>query len=425
MGFKAGNNQYFLLFRVAGKAQWRTSQVNNLLDNLGLVATPYMDHPKIIGFTHNDMDNHEFVKLIKQSHSSKDADRFHWVSDSTASKVYQKLAANLSVPIMASEGSQRERKAPERLQMIEEPKKHKRQEPSSDKVQYMTESDEEPVAPPAIVPTDEEVAARLVGCREKALDDFVPEKRARLDNECDIEAYATREEMEEIHMKDLNAHDEEVLDNYVTENVAKTLAGIRSFVCEHLKFAQGKKLVPDDIYDRYDRVCGVLSRNVLRRYLNRVVLAEIPGATYGTSVFGGRKTGFGHVELVAVAPETVTPVVQATVPDLPVAAPPGLIDPAAGEPEQPVVKATYMPNFAAVYSEANVELKRLEAHLVDKDKQIADKDKHLADKDKHLVDKDKHLADKDAEIKRMEAHLAEKDRALKGALAALAAISNS
>jgi len=67
------------------------------------------------------------------------------------------------------------------------------------------------------------------------------------------------------------------------------------------------------------------------------------------------------------------------------------------------------------------------------------KDKHLADKDatiKRLAEaKDKHLADKDAEIKRvMEAkdkhladkdkQLAEKDRALKAAMAALAALSN-
>jgi hypothetical protein len=40
--------------------------------------------------------------------------------------VYLKLAANLSVPIMASEGLQRERKAPNRLQMVEEPKKPRR-----------------------------------------------------------------------------------------------------------------------------------------------------------------------------------------------------------------------------------------------------------------------------------------------------------
>ena len=243
MGFKAGNNQYFILFKVAGKARWRTLQVNNLLDNLGLVPVSYMDHPKIIGFPHHDMDNHEFVKLIKQSHGSGDADRFHWVSDSTASKVYLKLAANLSVPIMASEGSQRERKAPDRLQMIEEPKKPRRQEPSSDQVQCSadTESDEDeepdavpssgPVPPPEMVqpaavpsadvlPADEEIAAQLVRCREKAmsvdkrpmvdgqtLDDFVPEKRARVDDHCaqvdDIEAYATREKMEEAHKKDL------------------------------------------------------------------------------------------------------------------------------------------------------------------------------------------------------------------------------
>ncbi|MFO0006840.1 MAG: hypothetical protein ACK559_37560, partial [bacterium] len=65
--------------------------------------------------------------------------------------------------------------------------------------------------------------------------------------------------------------------------------------------------------------------------------------------------------------------------------------------------------FSAVYSEAekSVEIKRLEAHL---------------------ADKDKHLADKDAEIKRLEEvfrlHLAEKDKSLKAALAAVQALSN-
>jgi len=32
-----------------------------------------------------------------------------------------------------------------------------------------------------------------------------------------------------------------------------------------LKYASGKKLNPNDIYDRYDEVCGVVSRNVINR----------------------------------------------------------------------------------------------------------------------------------------------------------------
>jgi len=183
MGFKAGNNQWFILFRVAGKdGKWRTSQVNNLLDNLGIVATAYMDHPKIIGFAQHDKDNHEIVKLIEQAHSSGSSDCVHWASDSTTSKVFKKLTANLRVPIMASQGSQRERKAPERFKPVEELKKPCR---CAD-----TESDD--------VPADEEIAAQLVRCREKAgrandeaLDDFVPDKRARVD---DVESFANVEE---------------------------------------------------------------------------------------------------------------------------------------------------------------------------------------------------------------------------------------
>ena len=109
-------------------------------------------------------------------------------------------------------------------------------------------------------------------------------------------------------------------------------------------------------------------------------------------------------------PAVDVPVVQATfltVVDPFVVAPPEAVaqdppeavaqDPPAGAPEQPVVEAMYMPNFSAVYEkvETSAEIKRLEAHLSDKDKQIADKD---------------------AEIKRLEElfrlHLAEKDAAL-------------
>ena len=190
MGFKAGNNQWFILFRVAGKdGKWRTSQVNNLLDNLGIVATAYMDHPKIIGFAQHDKDNHEIVKLIEQAHSSGSSDCVHWASDSTTSKVFKKLTANLRVPIMASQGSQRERKAPERFKPVEEPKKPRR---CAD-----TESDN--------MPSDEEIAAQLVRYHEKAVGssvdkrrandetqgDFVPDKRARVD---DFESFANVEE---------------------------------------------------------------------------------------------------------------------------------------------------------------------------------------------------------------------------------------
>lgn len=96
----------------------------------------------------------------------------------------------------------------------------------------------------------------------------------------------------------------------------KTQAGNWQFVCEHLKYAQGKKLTPDDIYDRYDHACGVLSRTVLRQYCKKVALAEIPGATYGTAVIGGRKTGFGKIELVAMvdAEAPAPPAVDAEAP---------------------------------------------------------------------------------------------------------------
>jgi hypothetical protein len=273
MGFKAGNNQWFILFRVAGKdGKWRTSQVNNLLDNIGLVATAYMDNPKIIGFAHNDMENHEIVKLIKQAQGSSDG--FHWASDSTASKVFKKLAANLSVPIMASQGSHRERKAPERLKMTEEPKKPRRKGPSAEEIQA---------------------------------------KRQRL---------------------------QPVEQHYETESEEEVVVSQPSD--EHVSMLQ---------------------------------------------------------EAIQKATADAQPAVVASPPV--VAAPSAEAQPAVAAPP-PVVQAVYMPNFSAVYSEAekSAEIKRLEAHL----------------------------ADKDAEIKRLEEvfrlHLAEKDKTLKAALAAVQAFSN-
>jgi hypothetical protein len=239
LSFKAGNNQNFVLIKTG---RWRTGQVHTALDMLDLVPTAYMEFPKIIGFSQHEMYKHEMVKLIKEAERSGDDTFVHW-SAAAAFKLTKELTVNLKDPIHAPEGSQRERKAPDRLQMIEEPKKPRRQEPSPDQVQCSadTESDEDeepdavpssgPVPPPEMVqpaavpsadvlPADEEIAAQLVRCREKAmsvdkrpmvdgqtLDDFVPEKRARVDDHCaqvdDIEAYATREKMEEAHKKDL------------------------------------------------------------------------------------------------------------------------------------------------------------------------------------------------------------------------------
>jgi hypothetical protein len=305
MGFKAGNNQYFVLFKVAGNAQWRTSQVNNLLDNLGLVATAYMDNPKIIGFAQHDMENHEIVKLIQQAQGSSDG--FHWASDSTASKVFKKLAANLSVPIMASQGSQRERKAPERLKMSEEPKKPRRKGPSAEEIQA---------------------------------------KRQRLQP---VEQHYESEE-------------EVVVSQPSDEHVSLLQEAIRKATAEAQPASPPAMAAPS---------------------------ADAQPAVGAAPVMAAPSA---EAQPAVAAPPVVSAEAQPAV-----AAPP------------PVVQAVYMPNFSAVYSEAekSVEIKRLEAHL---------------------ADKDKHLADKDAEIKRLEEvfrlHLAEKDKSLKAALAAVQALSN-
>lgn len=120
MSFKTGNNQNFILFRVAGRSKWRSSQVNDLLDNLGLVATPYMDHPRLIGFARNDMDKHDFVKLIKQAHSSGSSNCNHWTAGASTSKLTKELAVSLKDPIRAPEGSKRVSNPPDRYT---EPKK--------------------------------------------------------------------------------------------------------------------------------------------------------------------------------------------------------------------------------------------------------------------------------------------------------------
>jgi hypothetical protein len=326
MGYKAGNNQYFILFKVAGtNGKWRTSQVHNLLDNLGLVATAYMDHPKIIGFAHNDMDNHDIVKLIKRAHISGEAYRFRWVAAETSSRVFKKLAANLSVPIMASQGSQRERKAPERLKMTEEPKKPRRKGPSAEEIQA---------------------------------------KRQRLQP---VEQHYESEE-------------EVVVSQPSDEHVSLLQEAIRKAAAEAQPASPPAMAAPS---------------------------ADAQPA-------------------VGAAPVVSTPSAEA---QPAVAAPPVVSAEAqpAVDAQPPVVQAVYMPNFSAVYSEAeeSAEIKRLEAHLADKDAEIKRvveaKDKHLADKDaeiKRVVEaKDKHLADKDKQ-------LAEKDRALKAAMAALAALSN-
>jgi len=143
---------------------------------------------------------------------------------------------------MASQGSQRERKAPERFKPVEEPKKPRR---CAD-----TEPDD--------MPADEEIAAQLVRCREKAVGSSVDKRRAidetpALDTRAcvdGIEAFATREEA---HHQSL-----ELYDKVYGEHVAITdiMAGIREFVREHMKYSQGNKLTPEDIYDHYDQVCG-------------------------------------------------------------------------------------------------------------------------------------------------------------------------
>ena len=601
MSFKAGNNQNFILFRVAGKdCKWRISQVHNLLDNLGLVATPYMENPIVIGFSQHDMDNHEIVKLIKQAHSSGEASRVHWAATETSSRVFRKLAANLSVPIMASQGSHRERKAPERLKMTEEPKKPRRKGPLAEEIQAKRqrlqaverhyESEEEvdvsppstqefgvfdnfireatadaqsAEAPPAVEPKEtasespavdpvqssvasdckqvsgrknfgfnspstgiwpqeadwksqgvveyEEVkdkagtryvlltfAKRLTVCSvtkrlaylgvkyvdietygygvynarhnssivkamrnpdnehsywfvEKNSDEKDVEACEPMEDVQDhgIEARAISEDAKKTHEQayaetksgDKEENDDDWFQRIVDGDAgSKAVTNITQFVREHLKHAPGKKLFPDHIYDRYDEVCGVLCRTMVRRYLNRVVTAEIPGVIYGTSVFGGKKTGYENIEFVqraAVEASSASaeeapdvPVVQATflgVVDPPMVSPSLVfaqpndppVDPPAEQAEQPVVEAVYMPNFSAVYEkvDTSTEIKRLEAHLADRDaeiKRVVDaKDKHLADKDIEI----KRLEEaKDAEIKRLEEvfrlHLAEKDAAL-------------
>jgi len=83
----------------------------------------------------------------------------------------------------------------------------------------------------------------------------------------------------------------------------------------------------------------VLPINVVRQNCKKVALGKVPEATYDTAVFCGRKTGFGNVELVAMAP--APPVVAAPAVDLPVvqatfqmAAPPEAVSPpAVAQPE--------------------------------------------------------------------------------------------
>lgn len=286
--FKAGNNQWFILFRVAGKGQWHTSQVNDLLDKLGLETAPYMDHPMIMGFAHNDMHKHDFVKLIKRAVSTGQQNCIHWKSDST-------LVVNWNKPIVAP----RERKAPQRFKPVTEPKKPRRKVHTPEKINTKrfqrvadTESDEDEV--PVSQPSD-------------------------------------------VHMALFQSSQTEA------ERAALNMPAIA---------------------------------------LPSVVAAE-PAVVVASHA-------------MAADPSADLPVV-----------------------ELPVVQAVYMPNFAAVYSEESksAEVKRLEAHLADKDKHLADKDKQLADKDKHLADKDKYLTDKDELI-------AAKDKALKAALAALQALSS-
>ena len=120
MMFMAGNNQNFIMFKVAIKC--RISQVNDLLDNLGLVPTPYMENPNIIGFAHNEMEKHEMVKLIKQAQRSGDASFVRW-SAAAASRLTKELQANLKGPIFAPEGSKRVRKTTERLNIVKEHQK--------------------------------------------------------------------------------------------------------------------------------------------------------------------------------------------------------------------------------------------------------------------------------------------------------------
>jgi hypothetical protein len=278
----------------------RTNQVANILAELNILphCLPFM--ADITSFTRKDtMQNSIFYKSIEEFKDAEDTAHTY-----KAWKVPRDLAMDLVLQSAKADGK-RESKAPERLQMLQEPKKPRRQGFSPDEVQAKrqrfqrvadTESEEEPVSQPAV------------------------------------------------------------------EHVAL------------LQNLSGPVVAPPEAV---------------------APAVDSPGP-------------------VVAPPEAVAPDVD---PALSVVAPPEAVAPPVDPPlGAPVVQAVYMPNFAAVYSEANTELKRLEAHLVDKDKHLADKNVELKRMEAHLADKDKHLADKDAEIKRLQElfqlHLAEKDAAL-------------
>ena len=147
LSFKAGNNQNFVLIKTG---RWRTGQVHTALDMLDLVPTAYMEFPKIIGFSQHEMYKHEMVKLIKKAERSGNDTFVHW-SAAAAFKLTKELTVNLKDPIHAPEGSQRERKAPERFKPVEEPKKPRRHptksSPSATAFSASPASDEEQFEP--------------------------------------------------------------------------------------------------------------------------------------------------------------------------------------------------------------------------------------------------------------------------------------
>jgi len=115
--------------------------VSYVLDNLGLVTTAYMDHPKIIGFNQYDMHKHEMVKLIKQAERSGDATFVHWTA-AAASKLTKELTVSLKDPIRAPEGSKRVSNPPERYKEPERASKKRRKAVVSKAADTESEEDE-------------------------------------------------------------------------------------------------------------------------------------------------------------------------------------------------------------------------------------------------------------------------------------------